>query len=293
MLYIMPTKKDSAQEFVTIAKDFFFAQDIASGSDEHIHPAFLFSTDSLSGYWLDLVFQLVKEAWFDGLDLALRKNFDARNVDYVKDLSQKHNLPIKVVQVSSSVNQKEMDKALELCYGLGVDTIAINAPSMFNFKTFSFITDNLNRWRKENKSIHFTIINPEDSNIFALPIPKYRFSNIVEIIKKYLCYVWLDVSNMDSGAFENDFMRRIKDFLPYISVFYLSDKSRIGEDHMLPGDGVLKLSFLLSKLKDYWYNRYLSTKLKISKSDLSDVEKVKLILKKTRKYYVENYDEAK
>lgn len=289
----MPTKKDQSPELAPIAKDFFFASSAEAGKEVPTKPAFIFSTDSLSGYGLDLTFELVKAAWFDGLDIALWKNFDAWNVDYVKKLSEEYALPIKVIQVSNAVNQKEMDKALELCYGLGVDTISINAPKMFNFKSFSYLSDNLPRWKKENKSIHFTIINPEDSNIFALPIPKYRFSNIVEIIKKYLCYLGLDISNMDSNSLENDFMRRIKDFLPYISVFYLSDKSRTGEDHVLPGDGTLKLAFLLEKLKEYGFNRYISTKLKLSKADLSDVDKVKLILKKARKYYLENFEEVK
>jgi hypothetical protein len=93
------------------------------------------------------------------------------------------------VQVSSNLNDKELNKALDLCYALHADTITINAPKTFNFKAFNYIVDNIARAKKENKNIHFTIINPEDSNIFALPIPKYRFSNIVEIIKKYLCYV--------------------------------------------------------------------------------------------------------
>ena len=98
---------------------------------------------------------------------------------------------------------------------------------------------------------------------------------------------------MDTNSFENNFMRRLKDFLPYTAIFYLSDKSRSGDDHILLGDGTLKLPFLLEKLKEYGYNRYISTKLKISKSDLADVEKIKLILKRARKYYVENYDELK
>ncbi|MEI8092295.1 MAG: hypothetical protein WCG98_09280 [bacterium] len=252
----MPTKKDKndiSADFAPANKDFFFAMDDGSGVKKEIPtaPAFLFSSDSLSGYGLDLIFELVKEAGFDGLDIALWKNFDAWNVDYVKKLIVKHDLPVKVIQVSGNVNEKEMTKALDLCYALGADTIAINAPKMFNFKAFSYVVDNLPRWKKDNKSIHFTIINPEDSNIFALPIPKYRFSNIVEIIKKYLCYVGLDISNMDSNAFENDFMRKIKDFLPYVAIFYMSDKSRIGEDHILPGDGVLKLDLLMGKLKDF------------------------------------------
>jgi sugar phosphate isomerase/epimerase len=87
-------------------------------------------------------------------------------------------------------------------------------------------------------------------------------------------------------------LRKIKDFLPYLSVIYFSDKSRVGEWHILPGDWVLKLPTFLKKLKEYGYNRYLSTKIKISKADLSDSDKVKLILKKSRKYLQENYDEV-
>ena len=115
---------------------------------------------------------------------------------------------------------------------------------------------------------------------------------MVEIVKKYLCYIWLDIANLDSDSFETDFMRKMKDFLPYLAVIYFSDKSRVGEWHILPGDGVLKLPTFLKKLKEYWYNRYVSTKIKISKSDLADSDKVKLILKKSRKYLQENYEEV-
>jgi len=110
-------------------------------------------------------------------------------VDYVKKLSENYELPIRVIQTSDNLNDKEINRAIDLCYELNADTIAINAPRFFNFKTFSFITDNILQRRKNNKSIHFSIINPEDSSLFALPIPKYRFSNMVEIVKKYLCYV--------------------------------------------------------------------------------------------------------
>jgi hypothetical protein len=52
---------------------------------------------------------------------------------------------------------------------------------------------------------------------------------MVEIVKKYLCYIGLDIANLDSDSFESDFMRKMKDFLPYLAVIYFSDKSRVGE----------------------------------------------------------------
>ena len=294
----MINKKEKPMEdpqLWSIKKDFFFDMEDGKSTTDPRDPKkseCLFSTDSLSGYWLDLVFELVKEAWFDGIDLAIRKNFDSRKIDYVKKLSENYKLPVKVIQCSDNLNDKEINRAIDLCYELGADTIAINAPKFFNFKAFSFITDNILKRRKEHKAIHFAIINPEDSSLFALPIPKYRFSNMVEIVKKYLCYIWLDIANLDSDSFETDFMRKMKDFLPYLAVIYFSDKSRVGEWHILPGDGVLKLPTFLKKLKEYWYNRYVSTKIKISKSDLADSDKVKLILKKSRKYLQENYEEV-
>ena len=66
---------------------------------------FLLSTDTLPGFWLDLVFELAKEAWFDWLDLAIWKNFDAWNVRYVKKLVAKYDFPIKVIQTSSKLNK--------------------------------------------------------------------------------------------------------------------------------------------------------------------------------------------
>jgi hypothetical protein len=115
----------------------------------------------------------------------LRKNFDSRNVDYVKKLSTNYNLPVRVIQTSQSVNAKEMNQALDLCYALGTKVIAINAPTFFDFSSYNFIVENLSSLRKNNPEIKFSIINPIQSTIFALPVPKFRFTNVVEIIKTY------------------------------------------------------------------------------------------------------------
>jgi hypothetical protein len=39
----------------------------------------------------------------------------------------------------------------------------------------------------------------------------------------------LDISNLNPDSFENDFLRKMQDFLPYLAVIYLSDKTRVGE----------------------------------------------------------------
>lgn len=254
-------------------------------------PDFLLSTDSLTWYGVDLIFDTAVQAEFDGLDLAMRKSFDARNADYIAKLSKKHNMPVKVIQVSNKVNTKELNQALDLCAATGARQITINSPAFFDVWVYNFLVDNLPSYRDHNKDITFSIVNPPQSNFFALPIPKYRFANIVEIIKKYGCHLWLDIVNIPEEALENDLLRKLDKFVPYMSVIYFSDKTKTGKGHILPGDGTLKLTSILKKLFKENYDGFLSLKIHIEKNDLADSDKVALILKKATAFYKDYYEQ--
>ena len=255
----------------------------------------LLSTDSLSNYWLDLVFSIAKETWFDWIDLAMWKWFDAWDEEYVQKLSLDHDIPVYVIQTSAKLNQKEMDKALDLCQATNSDTICINAPKITDFKAYDFISDNLRNYKESNRDIHFTILNPKDSKLFALPIPEYRFSNIIDIVKKYDAYVWLDISNIDIDTFENEFTRKIDDYAPYISVIYLSDKTKDWKSHLVPWEGNLDLETFLKRLRKSWYNRPISVKIDFKPIELANKEKLKKELRKVRaffdKYFVDGGEE--
>ena len=245
----------------------------------------LLSTDTLPNYWLDLIFSIAKSTWFDGIDLAMRKWFDARDEEYVQKLSLDHKMPVYIVQTSDKLNQRELDKALDLCQATNADTICVNAPKITNFKAYDFITDNRKNYKESNSDIHFTIINPKDSKLFALPIPEYRFNNIIDIVKKYDAYVWLDISNIDIDSFENEFTRKIDDYAPYISVIYLSDKTKDWKSHLIPGEGTLDLKTFLKRLKKSWYSRPISAKIDFKPTELWNKEKLRRQLKKVRTYY--------
>lgn len=251
-------------------------------------PTILLSSDTLSGYGLDHIFEVAKKVGFDGIDLATWKNYDAWNEVYVTKLTEKHNLPIKVVQVSSKINAKEMEQAFDLCDDLNVKTISINAPSTFNFSSFNFLTTNLKHYHKQKIQKNFAIINPEQKSIAWL-IPKYRFANIVDIIKKYNTQLALDVSNLDEELLETHFFRKAEQFIPYISVVYLSDKARHGAGHVPPGEGILKLPQLIRHFEKNNYTWYYSLKININKKDLADVEKVEIILSKSLSYLQEQF----
>ena len=245
----------------------------------------LLSTDTLPNYWLDLIFSIAKSTWFDGIDLAMRKWFDAWDEEYVQKLSLDHKMPVYIIQTSAKLNQKELDKALDLCAATNADTICINAPKITDFKAYDFVADNLKSYKDNNPDIHFTILNPKDSKLFALPIPEYRFSNIIDIVKKYDAYVGLDISNIDMDSFENEFTRKIDDYAPYISVIYLSDKTKDWKWHLVPGDGMLDLRTFLKRLKKSGYSRPISVKLDFKPTELANREKLRKQLKKVRTYY--------
>ena len=247
--------------------------------------ALLLSTDTLPNYWLDLIFSIAKNNWFDGIDLAMRKWFDARDEEYVQKLSLQHEMPVYIVQTSAKLNQKELDKALDICQATNCDTICINAPKITDFKAYDFITDNLKTYKDNNPDIHFTIRNPKDSKLFALPIPEYRFSNIIDIVKKYDCYIGLDTSNIDIDSFEDDFTRKIDDFAPYISVIYVSDKSKNWKTHLALWDGTLDLKTFFKRLKKSWYSRPMSIKLDFKPTELASKSTLKKQFKKIRSYY--------
>ena len=247
--------------------------------------ALLLSTDTLPNYWLDLIFSMAKSNGFDGIDLAMRKWFDAWDEEYVQKLSLQYEMPVYIVQTSAKLNQKELDKALDICQATNCDTICINAPKITDFKAYDFITDNLKNYKDNNPDIHFTIHNPKDSKLFALPIPEYRFSNIIDIVKKYDCYIGLDISNIDIDSFENDFTRKIDDFAPYISVIYISDKSKNWKAHLALWDGTLDLKTFFKRLKKSWYSRPMSIKLDFKPTELANKATLKKQFKKIRAYY--------
>ena len=57
---------------------------------------------------------MAKNLGFDGIDLAMWKNFDAWQETYVQDLIKKYKMPVPVVQTSRNVNIKEMNEAVDL-----------------------------------------------------------------------------------------------------------------------------------------------------------------------------------
>lgn len=244
----------------------------------------LLSSDTLSGYWLDHIFEVAKENWFDWLDIALWKNFDGWNTKYVKSLVEKHQFPIEVIQVSSSVNAKELQQALDLADAVGCKKIVINPPTIFNMSSYRLITQTLWTVKKNRPDFSFSIVNPKPSTLFLLPIPQFRFANLEDIITKYHCQLAIDVCHFDGDIVESDFMKRISSYKDKIDILYLSDKKFKKLDHIPLEQWELKLWLLLKKLKTTQYNWYLSVKYELEKKTLADGDEIEILFEKAIKF---------
>jgi len=248
----------------------------------------LLASDTLVGYWLDMVFIVAKDIWYKGIDLALWNNFDAWNIDYVKRLSQNYKIPIQVIQTSDNLNKKELNYAIDLAHELKCKNIVINPPKYYNRRAIKFIEENLWAYQKHYPKLFFSMRNPSKDLLLNL-VPKYAFWNISEIFKTMWLKVALDIVNIEEEKFDNILVRKLPNLLPYVNVIYLSDKNKLGKWYLPLGEWNLKIPSFFKKLKQLEYDGVFSVKLKISKKDLADIEKIKLMLKKCKTYYLENY----
>jgi sugar phosphate isomerase/epimerase len=212
-------------------------------------PKVLLSTDTLPGYGLDHIFDIAKSHGFDGIDLAMWKNFDSWNNKYVKKLIKQYDLPVHIIQTSHAITPKELQQALILAQEVGASVLAFNAPAFFNIKSYKLISDGLEDWKAQFPDIQFTIITPNASSMALLPVfPKFRFSSIVEIIKRYKALVGLDTSHISEESRDTMVLRKMESIIPYISVVYASDKNAAGVEHMPLGEGILPVHTLLEQL---------------------------------------------
>jgi len=176
----------------------------------------LLSTSSLQGYGLHRVFSFVKEAQFDGLDLALTKlNFDIWDENYIKKLSDFFAVPVlSITAPSRGLNEKMVDKIMEIAIKLGAQVVNFSPPH-FSDKNTTRFTKYLPKIKKDTH-ISISIQNVEPKFIFFI-IPEYGNSTLDEI-KKVTGDTTLDISSID------DILKAQKILGSSIKNIFLSDK---------------------------------------------------------------------
>ena len=209
------------------------------------------SSDSLKGYGLNRIFKIVKDAGYDGLDLAIDpKDFDTQNAKYLKELVEQYQLPVVAIQTSHNATAEDIMDAVDMARELGTKVIVIQPPKMFNFKYTKWLTNEVPKIRqKENISI---ALENATNETFLGVIPEHALANLNELRKfKHAAIDTTRVAQKKEDLV--NVLNIVKKFLVHVHV----SNFRKGKGYALPDEGVLPLESFLTKLTRWLSRRNL------------------------------------
>jgi len=241
------------------------------------------STDSLKGYGLNRIFRFIKEAGFDGVDLALNtKEFDSYNVEYLLELMKAYKLPITALQTPATANQKQVIEAIAMAKKLETKIVIIQAPKIFNFKYIKWLTNEIPKIRQKEE-ISIALENAPSKTFLGI-IPEHAMNNLNELRK--FKHAALDTSRV--AEHEDDLIRVYKGLAKFLVHVHLSNVKR-NKGYQLPDQGIMPLESLLAKLKQDGYKGAISFKIAAKYFEAGDDEKVSKHLQECKKFYEEYF----
>jgi len=236
------------------------------------------STDSLHGYGLNRVFEFVKNAGYDGIDLVMEeKNFDTLDPDYVKKLCDEYKVPVLSIQMGDAT-PKKLKQTLDMAKAVGCKVIIIQPPNILNVGQTSWLRNEVPKIRaKENISI--ALENAAADYILGF-IPKHAMNNIVELKKfKHAC---IDTTRI--ALKKQDLIRVYRSIQKYLVHVHLSNVKG-SKGYALPDDGILPLESFLTKMRQDNFPGTVSMKINPKYLDAGDDKKVLRHLEDMKKYY--------
>lgn len=213
------------------------------------------STDSLRGYGLNRIFQIVKDAGFDGIDLAMDpRNFDTMNADYIAALSEQVGIPVLSVSAPIHSNSRNIKLAVDIAKKTGARIVVVQPPKFFDYKFISWMKNEIPKMRqKENISI--ALENAPSKSFFGI-IPEHAMGNILDLKKfKHAC---IDTARL--GKRKEDVIRVYGTLKKYLVCVHLSNL-RAGTPYAPPEKGVVALESFLTKLKQDQFPGVISMKI--------------------------------
>lgn len=236
-------------------------------------------SESLRGYGLNRIFDFVKKAGFDGLDLTIDpKNFDSQDEAYLKELVEKYQVPVLSISTPVTGSAKKIESAVEMAKALGTKVIIIQPPRIFDFKYASWLKNEIPKLRqKENISI---ALENAPSETFLGIIPEHSMANVVDLKKfKHVC---LDTTRIATR--KEDLIRVYKALKPYLVHVHLSNVKN-GISYNLPQTGILPIESFLTKLKQDGFPGTISIKINSKFLSVGDDAKLLKELKALKEFY--------
>jgi len=243
----------------------------------------ILSTDSLKGYGLNRIFELAKEAEYDGLDLTVDfSQYDTYNGDYIKKLVEETGIPVHAVSAPGQIKAEKIKELVAMAKKIGAKVVILQPPKILDFKLAGWLKVEIPRLR-EKEFISIALENSPGSTFLGF-IPEHAMSNSDEL--KNFKHVCLDTSRL--GESRKDLMRSYATFRKYLVHIHLSNLFH-GKKYAPPKEGILPLESFLTKLKQDRYPGAISIKVLAKFLHAGEDDKVVDGLKDIKKYYDKYY----
>ncbi len=246
----------------------------------------LLSTDSLRGYGLNRIFELVKKAGYDGIDLAVDfGDFDTYNTEYLKSLVKEYDLPIHSVCTPKQTAPKHIVEIVEMAKEVGAKVVIIQPPKITEFKLSAWMTTEVPKLR-EKYFLSIALENAPAGSYLGF-IPEYTLANTTDL--KNFKHVSLDTSRI--GERRQDLMRAYTAFRKYLVHVHLSNFYH-GKKYAPPDEGIMPIESFLTKLKQDKYPGAISIKMLPKYLSAGEDEKVIKALTSAKDYYDKYYSKV-
>ncbi|MDX9970689.1 MAG: TIM barrel protein [Candidatus Gracilibacteria bacterium] len=204
----------------------------------------ILSTDSLKGYGLHRIFEIAKNANYDGIDLAVHFDlFDTFNEEYLKKLMSDFGLTIHTVSAPPDISSEQIIKLVKLTKELNAKILILQPPKYLDSKLTKWMKKEIPALREKEK-ISIALENSPAGTFLLGILPAHAMSNS-EDLKKFK-HIALDTSRL--GEKKQDLIRSYAAFRKFLVTVHLSNIQH-GKKYAPPQNGILPLESFLSKLK--------------------------------------------
>jgi sugar phosphate isomerase/epimerase len=243
----------------------------------------LISTDSLQGYGLNRIFEFVKKAEYDGVELVLStKDFDTQNAIYVNKLIKENKVPVEVIRTFARSTIKKSEFACEYARKIGAKTVILEPPRLFDFKYVEWLKGQVPKLRKKH-GVNIALKNSAAETLLGF-LPGRAMNNIGDL--KKFGEVCIDTAFLYTKKI--DLMRAYGSLKKSLVCIHFSNV-RKGKLHSIPMEGVLPLESLLTKLKKDKYKKPISVVVNPRELKVGHDKKMLDNLKAIKDFYAKYY----
>lgn len=240
-------------------------------------------TDSLRGYGLNRIFEIAKEAGYDGIDLSADfHEFDSVNADYLKKISDEYDMPIHAISAPKQTSAKRIKELVSIAKKVGAKVLVLQPPKILDFKLASWLKKEVPKLR-EKEFLSIAMENAPAGTFLGF-IPEHAMSNTAEL--RRFKHISLDTARI--GEKRKDLMQAYAAFKQYLVHIHLSNFAS-GKKYAPPQEGIMPLESFLTKLKQDKYPGAISIKILPKFLHAGEDERLIEELKRTKKYYDKYY----